>query len=207
VQAEGREPPAETGRDGRTDIRPPGISMRMVANLCGVSMNFYILNRFEAVRLEMQAWLGHISAGCRGDCDMATTAWAAADGIFNENERRQPAKAALSRKGLAIIAADGEPIALWKATDLLRTVGPDGFRIGARRQTGVFVLEPGTGGDLIRALAAIPGADAPMMPRTLIRTMVMIVAVVLTALFVLAWGFFWLAEWLVASGTGPGHAG
>lgn len=136
---------------------------------------------------------------------MATTAWAAADGLFSEDERRQPAKAELSYDGLAIIAADGEPIALWKATDLVRTMGPDGFRIGARRQSGVFVLEPGTGADLIRALAAIPGADAPMMPRSLVWTMVMIVAVVLAALFVLAWGFFWLAKWL--SGSGSGYAG
>ncbi|MBS1180361.1 MAG: hypothetical protein H6Q99_241 [Proteobacteria bacterium] len=136
---------------------------------------------------------------------MATTAWAAADGIFSEDERRRPAKAELSRDGLAIITADRETIALWKATDLVRTVGPDGFRIGARRQSGVFVLEHGTGDDLIRALAAIPGADAPMMPRSLVWTMVMIVAMVLAALFVLAWGFFWLAEWL--SGAGSGHAG
>ncbi len=139
---------------------------------------------------------------------MAATVLAMADGIFDDGGgRRRPARAELVLDGFAIVAADGELIALWKPVDLVRTTGPDGFRVGARRQPGTFVLDPETGGDLIRALAVIPGADAPIMPRTLVWTMVMMVAMALAALFTLAWGFFWLIEWLFAPGSGPGMAG
>ena len=139
---------------------------------------------------------------------MATTVRATADGIFDGGDgHRRSARGELSRKGLAIVAADGEPIALWKPTDLVRTSGPDGFRIAARRRAGVFVLAPGTGGDLIRVLAAIPDPDAPMRPQALISTMVVIVAVVLVTLFALASGFFWLIEWLFEGGSGSAPTG
>ncbi|PKR88857.1 hypothetical protein CXZ10_12100 [Pleomorphomonas diazotrophica] len=130
---------------------------------------------------------------------MAKTAWAMAEGQFDAGDGAfQPARAELSHDGLAIIAADGEPITLWRPADLIRAMVPDGFRIGARRQTGIFVFDPDHGGELIRALASIPDADAPMMPRALISTMVMIVGLALAALFALGWGFFWLIEWLTA---------
>jgi len=139
---------------------------------------------------------------------MATTAWATTDGIFDDGDgRHRPARAELSADGLAVIAADGELIALWKSAELIRTMEPDGFRLGARRQAGMFVFDPDTGGDLIRALAVIPDADAPMMPRTLVWTMVMIVAMAIAALFALGWGFFWLIEWLFKAGSGLGTAG
>lgn len=136
---------------------------------------------------------------------MATTARVTADGLFEAGDGcRQPARAELFQEGLVIVAADGERIAVWKPVDLMRTMGLDGFRIGARRQVGVFVFDPDTSGDLIRALAAIPDADAPMRPRSLVWTMVMIVAVTLAALVALAWGFFWLIEWLFGPGSGLG---
>lgn len=137
---------------------------------------------------------------------MAKTAWAVAEGQFDAGDGSfQPARAELSHDGLAIVAADGEPIALWRPADLIRAMVPDGFRIGARRQTGIFVFNPDDGGELIRALASIPDADAPMMPRALVSTMVMIVGLALAALFALGWGFFWLIEWLTAQGAGtPG---
>lgn len=139
---------------------------------------------------------------------MATTAWATTDGTFDDGDGHgRPARAELSRQGLAIVAADGERIALWKSAELIRTMGPDGFRIGARRQAGIFVFDPDTGGDLIRALAVIPDAGAPMMPRTLAGTMVTIVMMALAALFALAWGFFWLIGWLFEAGSGLGTAG
>lgn len=133
---------------------------------------------------------------------MATTAWATTDGFFDGGDgRSRPARAELSYEGLAIVEADGGAIALWKSADLVRTMGPDGFRIGDRRRAGLFVFDPDTGGDLIRALAVIPDADAPIMPRSLVWTMMMIVTVALAALFALTWGFFWLIEWMFESGT------
>jgi hypothetical protein len=139
---------------------------------------------------------------------MVTTAWATAEGIFDgDGQRRQPARAELSHDGLSVLTADGKLIAVWNPADLVRTMGPDGFRIGARRQAGAFVFDPGTGGDLIRALAVIPEAGAPATSRQLALTMVTVVAMTLAALFVLAWGFFWLIGWLFASGPGPGVAG
>lgn len=126
---------------------------------------------------------------------MATTAGATAGGFFDEGGgRRRPARAVLSHDGLAITAADGKPIALWRPAELVRTLGPDGFRISVGRQVGLFVFDPESGGDLIRALALIPDAAAPMLPRNLVSTMVFIVAVALAALVALAWGAFWLAE-------------
>ncbi|WP_026789488.1 hypothetical protein [Pleomorphomonas oryzae] len=124
---------------------------------------------------------------------MATTGWARADGFYDQGDgQRRPAQAELSPDGLAIVAADGTPIARWKLADLIRTMVPDGFRINDRRQAGEFVFDPGTGHDLVLGLARIPEADAPVTPQTLIRTMVMMVAVVLAALFGLAWGLFWM---------------
>lgn len=139
---------------------------------------------------------------------MATTARATADGLFDDGGgRQQPARAELSLDGLAIFAANGTRIALWMPGDLVRTTGLDGFRIGTSRQVGGFVFDIDAGGDLIRALASIPDGNAPMMPRTLVWTMVMIVAVALAALFVSAWGFFWLSEWLTAPAAALGMAG
>lgn len=137
---------------------------------------------------------------------MAKTAWAMAYGQFDAGDGSfRPARAELSHDGLAIIAADGEPLTLWRPADLIRAMVPDGFRIGARRQTGIFVFNPDDGGELIRALASIPDADAPMTSRTLAGTMVMMVVLVLAALFALGWGSFWLIEWLTAPGAGtPG---
>lgn len=133
---------------------------------------------------------------------MVTTAWAVADGVFDQDgQRRQPAKAAFSPDGLSILSADGELIALWNPTDLVRTMGPDGFRICTRRQTGAFVFDPDTGGDLIRALAGIPEPGAPETLRALALTMVIVVVMALAAVFVLAWGFFWLIGWMSASGS------
>lgn len=139
---------------------------------------------------------------------MARTARAAADGFFDDGGgRRQPARAELRPDGLVIFAINGMQITLWMPGDLVRTTGPDGFRIGAKQQLGRFVFDADTGGDLIRALASIPDADAPMMPRTMASTMVMIVALALAALLALAWGFFWLIEWLSAPASGLGLAG
>lgn len=139
---------------------------------------------------------------------MAKTAWAMADGLFDGGDgHSRPARAELSHDGLAIIASDGEAVALWKPGDLIRLMAPDGFRIGARRQSGIFVFDPDIGSELIRALASIPEADAPMIPRTLAWTMVMIVGLALAALFALGWGFFWLIEWFLASGASMGTPG
>lgn len=133
---------------------------------------------------------------------MAMTAWATTAGVFDGGDgRRRPARAELSHEGLAIVGVDGRPIALWKSTDLVRTFGPDGFRIGDRRQAGLFVFDPDVGGDLMRALAVIPDAGAPVMPHSLIGTMVMIVTGGLAALVAFAWGFFWLIEWLFDTGV------
>ena len=132
---------------------------------------------------------------------MATTAWAAAEGLFEDGDgHRQLARAELSLKGLAVVAADGAEIALWKPPHLARAMGADGFRISARSQSGVFITDPDLGRDLIRALASIPNADAPMMPRALVWTMVLIVGMALASLFALVWGFSWFVEWLTASG-------
>ncbi len=139
---------------------------------------------------------------------MTTTAWATVEGLYQEGDgRHRPARAELSRKGLAIVGSDGETVVLWRSMDLVRTLGTDGFRIGARRQAGMFVFDPDTGSDLIRALASIPDVDAPMMPRALASTMVVIVVLTLSALFVLGWGFFWVVEWLMAPGGGSGIPG
>lgn len=139
---------------------------------------------------------------------MATTAWAAADGFYEDGDgRRQPAKAELSQDGLVIMTSDDAPIARWKLADLVRTMVPNGFMISVRRQAGGFVFDPATGSDLIRALARIPDIDAPVMPGTLIRTTVIMVAVALAALFVLAQGSFWVAERLFGPGSGIGPAG
>ncbi|MBS1166980.1 MAG: hypothetical protein H6R00_3005 [Proteobacteria bacterium] len=133
---------------------------------------------------------------------MAMTAWATTAGVFVGGDgRSRPARAELSHEGLAIFGVDGRPIALWKPTDLVRTFGPDGFRIGDRRQAGLFVFDPDTGSDLMRALAVLPDAEAPAMPRALVGTMVMIVAGGLAALFAFAWGFFWLIEWMFETGV------
>jgi len=133
---------------------------------------------------------------------MAMTAWATTAGVFDGGDgRTRPARVELSREGLAIVGVDGGPIALWKPADLVRTFGPDGFRIGNRRQAGLFVFDPDTGGDLMRALAVIPDADAPVMSRALVGSMVMIVAGALAALFAFAWGFFWLIEWMFQTGV------
>lgn len=139
---------------------------------------------------------------------MATTGWATADGFYDEgNGRRRPATAELSHDGLAIVAPDGAPIARWKLADLVRTMVPDGFRISVGRQIDGFVFDPSTGSDLIGALARIPDAGAPVMPRTLVLTMVVMVAVALTTLFVLAQGLFWVVERLSGAGSGVGPAG
>lgn len=139
---------------------------------------------------------------------MAATVDARADGVFDAGDGSQwQATAELSQNGLAVVGAGGEQLALWKPRELLRTMGSDGFRIGSRLRTGVFVFDPRFGGDLIRALAVFPDAGAPASPRNLVSTMALIVIVVLTSLFVLAWGFFWLAEWLLRSGVASGRAG
>ena len=139
---------------------------------------------------------------------MTTTAWATADGQFEDGDgRRRPARAELSRDGLAIFAPEGQAIVSWRSKDLIRTMGPDGFMIGARFQAGMFVFDPDEGTDLIRVLASVPDADAPVMPRTLVWTMVTIVALALSSLFALGWGFFWLIGWLAAPGAGTGTPG
>lgn len=137
-----------------------------------------------------------------------TTARMSAEGHFEGGDgRRRPARAELSHDGLAVVTPGGEAIAFWRSADLVRTLEADGFRIGARRQAGLFVFDPDRGADLIRALASVPGADAPMMPRALVWTMVAIVALALSALFALGWGFFWLIEWFRAPGAGMGTPG
>lgn len=139
---------------------------------------------------------------------MATTAWATADGFYDEGDgHRQPAKAELSHDGLSIITIDGEAIALWKSTDLERTMEQECFRIGTRQQTGAFIFDPDRGGDLIRVLARLPDADAPVMPQVLVGTMVTIVVVALAALFALTWGGFWIFERLYQAGSGFGAGG
>ena len=139
---------------------------------------------------------------------MTTTAWATADGHFEDGDGgRRPARAELSHDGLAVLSPEGQVIASWRSKDLVRTMGADGFRIGARLQAGTFVFDPDGGADLIRALASVPDADAPMMPRALVWTMVTIVALALSSLFALGWGFFWLIGWLTAPGAGPGTPG
>ncbi len=126
---------------------------------------------------------------------MATTAGATARGFFDEGDGcRRPARATLTHDGLAIMAAEGEPIVLWKPVDLVRTMGLDGFRISAGYQAGAFVFDPESGGELIRALGLTPDAAAPMPTRNLVSTMVIIVVLALTALVVLARVAFWLAE-------------
>lgn len=139
---------------------------------------------------------------------MATTAWAAADGFYDEGDgQRRPARAELSDGGLVIVAANGAPIARWKLIDLVRTMAPDGFRITDRRRASGFVFDPDRGRDLVLALARIPDARAPILPRTLIWTMVTMVAVAFATLFVLAGGIFWAAERLFGPGSGFGPAG
>lgn len=139
---------------------------------------------------------------------MATTAWATADGFYDEGDgHRRPARAELSPDGLSITAIDGEPIALWKSADLERTLEPQGFRLGTRHRAGGFIFDPDSGGDLIRVLARLPDAGAPLMPQALVGTMVTIVAVAIAALFALAWGAFWIFERLYQAGTGPGAGG
>ncbi|MCM5552640.1 hypothetical protein [Pleomorphomonas sp. NRK KF1] len=139
---------------------------------------------------------------------MTTTTWATVEGDFEEGDgQRRSARAELSPNGLAIIAPEGDVVALWRPVDLIRTMGTDGFRIGARRQAGIFVFDPERGADLIRALASIPDADAPMMSRSLVWTMIMVVALAISAMFVLGWSFFWLIEWFTARGVGTGTPG
>lgn len=136
---------------------------------------------------------------------MTTTAWATVDGYFEDGGGvRRPARAELSHEGLAILALEGQAIVSWRSADLIRTMEGDGFRIGARLQAGTFVFDPESGADLIRALASVPDADAPMMPRALVWTMVTIVALALSSLFALGWGFFWLIGWLAAPDAGTG---
>ncbi len=133
---------------------------------------------------------------------MAATLDAKADGVFEAGDGSQrDATAELTKKGLAIIATGGEQLALWSPHSLQRTMAPGGFRIGAPQRTGAFIFDPVAGSDLIRALAAFPEPGAPATPRALASTMVTIVTILLVALVGLAWGFFWLAEWLMKSGA------
>ena len=139
---------------------------------------------------------------------MVTTGWATAEGFYDAGGgQRQPAKAELSHDGLAIVAVDGAPIARWKLTDLVRTMVPDGFQISVRGQVGGFVFDPSAGSHLVGALARIPDAGAPVMPRTLVWNMMVMVAVALAALFVLAQALFWIAERLFGAGSGLGPTG
>lgn len=133
---------------------------------------------------------------------MAATVEAKADGVFEAGDGSQRhATAELSKRGLAIIATGGERLALWSPSTLERTMAPRGFRIGSPRHTGAFTFDPVVGSDLIRALAAFPEPGAPVTARALASTMVTIVTILLVALVALASGFFWLAEWLMKSGS------
>jgi hypothetical protein len=146
-----------------------------------------------------------IFGGLAGDCDMATTARATANGIFDDGGgHHQSATAALSAEGLAIAAADGTQIALWAPEDLTRTSEALSFRVGSRLHAGTFSFDIDAGGELIRALAIIPDADAPPNSRALASTMVTVVGLTLAAMFVLAQAFFWLAERLFAPNV-PGN--
>lgn len=133
-----------------------------------------------------------------------TATWAKATGRFLAADGGTfEVSAELTLRALTVTTPAGNELASWPTGQLLRASGPDGFRIECRRSPGALMIDIGANADFIRALAAIPERDAPMVPRQIVWTMLVIVLASLVALAGLAWGLFWLVGWLFAWGGGP----
>lgn len=133
-----------------------------------------------------------------------TATWAMATGRFvTADGGAVAATAELTMRALTVKTTAGQELASWPTGQLQRASGPDGFRIESRRSPGALVIDIGGNADFIRALAAIPERDAPMVPRQIVWTMLVIVLASLIALAGLAWGLFWLVGWLFELGSGP----
>jgi len=138
---------------------------------------------------------------------MTTTAWVRAIGILVSDEGRQmPASAELSLPGLVVRDPDGRELAVWRSGDLVQSSDHGGIRLYRRKQVGAFHVPAEGNTEFILALAAIPDADAPMLPGALLWTMAGMVGISLVGLVLTAWVLFLLIEWWFGGAIGAGLA-
>ena len=132
---------------------------------------------------------------------MATTTWVRTDGFLVSEEGHQvPGSAELTLRGLIIRDAGGRELAVWRSGDLVQSADHDAIRLYRRKQAGAFSVPVEGNTEFILALAAIPDADAPMLPGAVLWTMAGMIGVSLVGLVLVAWLLFLLAEWWLGAG-------